>query len=416
MRRYLPFFFSLLLVLSILSQLTPVLTEGDRFGLRHIAYDGSSYPLPLALFPTFVVFLIVIFGVEGVGLLISSLLYLFFLYGFHTAGWTAGFVNAVSISPQLLLSWMGICGLQIILMAHPLFRRHGLAGDWLPIAVPALYFLKGGGNSKALKRHSVGWLISTLYGNFLLLPRFFTWAMVGLNSIKLRWQGGKSRRWVLPLTLLVLSEAAAWSWQSGWGSLPGEFRAALVWGVPTFCMAPDLFAKRWRSYLGPLAILTYVFFFLASIEGSGLTHLIRMGLDKAVSSGPFRSILESFLVSFMGGGILWDQTPIEWATFSTIEKAAWVEGLCLGILLSPWSLLNLVPVLLNQTTYSELLRVRFQIGWLPFGVMVLTLAIGTVPWASSLTAITFIFLVIAAGTWVLARRGTVFLDAHSEPR
>ncbi len=248
--------------------------------------------------------------------------------------------------------------------------------------------------------------------NSLSLPRYFAF-IIFFFYLLYAWKGRTTKQvllWKIPrigqgLLLIALMETAARLFPEAFPLL-GHFNTLTRVGISL--ILSELLPPRpidWRSVPrqftpGLIAVLVSASIPALSAQ-SGLTDLVLALFDPRLHPSTF--ILFSFLAAVAVGFVTGSFSVSFFAFFNVlinhseqpILKAALMDGVLVGSLLSPFSLYNLIPATEFGYDLKDLLHARFRQLGMPLAMAILIYA-ATLPAVTMLRPLMFVFLCLVA--------------------
>lgn len=409
------------------------------------------FPTPLTLLPLVLFILAIIFKVRvwGIGWTIAS--YVFLLGGGNLVQLVG---QAVETSSLTLTTNQSFWGLLLFLLwlslyrgrvprapkrrsdHHPVFYAtfHRFTALLVGLWNPAVFTLGGRlfVNHKGALRRITSFLDGqfliicmslyllsvnlrdpeAIYNESLSLPRYFSFAMILFLAISYFPRQGhrKNGSWELeriwrPLLSIVLLEALR-VWFPQLGTVPTTVRLGFALVLSELAWPIDLSLGTSLKNFAPWAGMLFITAFLTLVTvQSGVTDLLLVIWEPRVH--PNAAALFTFVAGIFLGFITGNFPITFYALYSVLAKtydaplvkAALIDGILAGSLLSPFSIFNLLPATQFSVKLQDLLRFRTKQMTIPIVITMIVLATSSINSVAILQPVTFVFLCLVAITF-----------------
>ena len=431
-----------------------------------------NFPRPLCLLPLAMFLLALVFNFKPWGLGWTLGTYLFLLGGSNLIQTTE---STLSVTYQTFSANPTFLGLMLITLWISLLRSrqeprnhrtkdapwHGginravaaLVGLWNPtvFTVGAKLFLPFRGVVGKFRNFLDGqmlvitlslYLLSMDFENIvgfveesLLLPRYFSFAIIVFISFKYLTKekqpvtaAWRQTRFWRGLIFCVAVELLSFQF-TALRTIPTIVRLGISLVISELVYPWNLsFRGVLRNY-GPWALALFAgsFIFLMSVE-SGITDLVFVLWEPRAH--PNAVALFTFVTGIFLGFLTGNFSTTFFTVYSVLMirfdiplvKAALIDGILAGSLLSPFSLFNLLPSAQFSISLQEMIRFRVKQMFIPLGIAILIYAVCAINSVAILQPVTFVFLCLVGlafelkkGSWQFGA-GRSLLSSRSAER
>lgn len=406
-----------------------------------------NFPKPLSLFPMGLFFLSLLFKVK-LSLVFLMSIYGLFLFGLNTtqfsksilkASWLTLTQDPYFIGVTLLALWAAIKlslkqeKLAPVKNNYSLLKKVfvSLLGMWSPIFYSFVqnlfYKARTQGIHLIYNTQAILFALSIYFIFFdlkklslflnqsLWLPRYFTFALLlfffaryGLRSPHSS-SIGVDRSFILSFILIFASEIL-FLFIPELRMMNSFARMALILLITEILFNYKRITPLWLKTFIPctLSIFGLFLFYNISTE-SGILELAFTLWDPRVH--PSVLTLYTFICGAIIGYLTGNVSITYFLLYTSLvkihgiptAKAALVDGVILGNLISPFSLLNVIPAFFNKKSIQEIISTRLRLIYFPLIISVITYALCSLQAVSILQPVSFIFLCLVLVAYMLKK-------------